>query len=121
MARLVAASFRAEALDLRQHALHARGSRLTAHGVMVAMQIAMVVTNLGRFPILSTEERDFPIAFNELCLGVMLMASAFAMPSWRRLRFDRVALVALLFAAIGAGSAFASVDKLNLDAFELFV
>lgn len=89
--------------------------------MIVAMQIAMVVTNLGRIPVLSTDERDFPLAFNELCLAVMLAACAMAMRSWRRLRFDRVALLALLFAAIGAGSAFGSVDKLNLDLFDLIV
>lgn len=81
----------------------------------------MVVTNLGRIPVLSTEDRDFPLAFNELCLGAMLVAAALAVPSWRSIRFDRVSFTALLFAAVGGGSALWSAHRFDMSGLELAV
>ena len=81
----------------------------------------MVVTNLGRIPVLSTEDRDFPIAVNELALGAMLVAAVFCVQSWESVRLDRVSVVALLFAAVGGTSAFFSIDRFDLTTIELIV
>lgn len=113
---------------LRVEALNADGSGslsstngLTFVKVFCWAQLAMVIANLGRIPVLSTEDRDFPIAFNELSLGAMLIAAALTLRSWRSIRFDRVSLTALLFAAIGAGSALWSMHRFDMTTVDLFV
>lgn len=95
--------------------------RLSFIKVFCWAQVLMVVTNLGRIPVLSTDERDFPLAFNELCLGAMLLAAALAVRSWKAVFVDRIAVTAILFALIGAGSAVWSVNRFDMDALELFV
>jgi hypothetical protein len=84
-------------------------------------QLLMVVANLGRIPVLSTDERDFPLAFNELCLGAMLIGACLTVRSWKSVFVDRVALTALVFAAIGGASAVWSVSRFGMSALELFV
>ncbi len=97
------------------------GGRLTFVKVFFWAQILMVVANLGRIPVLSTSERDFPLAFNEICLGVMLFAALLTVRSWRSVRLDGIALTALVFALIGGGSAVWSIQRFDLNALELFV
>jgi hypothetical protein len=84
-------------------------------------QVMMVVANLGRIPVLTTEEREFPLAFNELCLGIMLIGAALSIRSWKSLFVDRIAVTALVFAGIGAASAIWSISRFGLGPFELFV
>jgi hypothetical protein len=113
------ASFRP---DRPQWAPEARAIRgLTFVKVFCWAQLLMVVANLGRIPVLSTDERDFPIAFNEICLGVMIVAAGLTIRSWKSVVLDRVAVTALVFAAIGGGSAVWSVQRFDLSALELFV
>jgi hypothetical protein len=99
----------------------ASGKRLTFVKVFCWAQLLMVVANLGRIPVLSTDERDFPIAFNEICLGVMVVSAALTIRSWKSVFADRVTVTALVFAAIGAGSAIWSINRFDLSALELFV
>lgn len=95
--------------------------RLTFLQVFCWAQVLMMVTNLGRIPVLSTEERDFPIAFNELALASMLVAGFFCLSSWKAVRVDRVSIIALLFAMIGAGSAVWSVERFGMTPLDLVV
>src|SRR3954470_23461222 len=112
----MAAPLRAEALRLGAPRMADASRRpLTFVRVFCWAQILMVVTNLGRIPVLSTEERDFPLAFNEICLGVILVAAMLVVRSWRSVRFDGVTLTALLFAMVGAGSAIWSVQRFDMS------
>src|SRR5437762_12838969 len=95
--------------------------QLTFVKVFFWAQMSMVVANLGRIPVLSTEERDFPVAFNEICLGAMLLAAVLTVRSWRSIRIDGVALTALVFVLIGGGSAIWSIQRFDLSALELLV
>src|SRR5438477_5543872 len=97
------------------------GRQITFVRVFYWMQLLMVVMNLGRIPVLSTDERDFPLQFNELCLAGMLIAALFAIKSWRTIRIDSISIVALTFAFIGGASALWSVQRFDLTPFELFV
>ena len=94
---------------------------ISALRILCVAQLLMVVANLGRIPVISTEDRSIPITINELCLGVILLTGLIVMVQRRAARFDRVAVAALVFAAIGAGSAVWSVSRLGLSAFELAV
>jgi hypothetical protein len=95
--------------------------RLTFIKVFCFAQLAMVVANLGRIPVLSTEDRDFPLAFNELCLLAVLGAALLSIRHWEETFLDNVSLTALLFAAIGALSAIWSLERFDLSAIELIV
>jgi O-antigen ligase len=79
----------------------------------------MVLGNLGRIPVLFAEGKDAPILVNELLLVGVLGAAAVACLQARSLRLDAVTFAALAFAAIGAGSAFASALEYNLTGAQL--
>src|SRR5437016_11619618 len=96
---------RAEALQPGAARWAASSGQLTFVKVFFWAQLLMVVANLGRIPVLSTAERDIPLAFNEIVLGVMLFAAMLTVRSWRSVRLDGIALTALFFALIGGGSA----------------
>jgi O-antigen ligase len=92
-----------------------------AFGVFAIAQVGMVVANLGRIPVFSTGDRDAPIMINELLLGLVVVTGLVVSLQRGALRLDRVALVALLFAAIGAGSAVWCAREYGLTIFELAV
>jgi hypothetical protein len=96
-------------------------NRVTFVRVFCWAQLAMFVANLGRIPVLSTEDRDFPLAFNELCLLTILVAAVLAVRSWKGVFIDNVSMTALLFAAIGGASAIWSVQRFDMGFLELFV
>jgi hypothetical protein len=95
--------------------------RLSFMRVFTIAQLVMVVTNLGRIPVLSTEDRDFPVAINELALGAILVAALFCVRSWEAVRVDRVALMALVFAAVGGTSAVFSIERFDMSTIELII
>lgn len=97
--------------------------RLTVRAVTVfcAAQLMMLLANLGRIPLLSTGDRDVPITLNEVALGVMLATGILVALASRTLRLDRIAVIALLFAAVGAGSAVWSVQRFGMSLFELLI
>jgi hypothetical protein len=97
------------------------GRRLTFMSVFWCAQLLMVVTNLGRIPVLSTEERDFPLAFNELCLGAVLLSAAMVARSWKSVYLDRISVTAVLFAVIGGGSAIWSLTRFPMGPVGLLV
>jgi O-antigen ligase len=73
----------------------------------IALQAALfllIVGQIGRIPFLDTGDRSAPIQVNELVLAGLFAMGAAAWVATRQLRIDRVAVAALIFAAIGAGS-----------------
>jgi O-antigen ligase len=109
----------------------ARSARLSTVGepgigvrpvlVIQAMLLLLVTANLGRIPVLSTGERQAPILINDLAVAVILGTAALAGLRARSFRLDAVALLVLLFALIGAGSALLAVPRFGLSPFELLV
>ena len=97
------------------------GARVSFIQIFCWAQLAMVVMNLGRIPVLNTADREFPIAFNEICLGVMLVAAAMTIRSWESLFVDRISVTALIFALIGAGSAVWSLERFDMGPIGLIV
>src|SRR5262245_31964240 len=92
--------------------------------IPVLLQLAlllMVVANLGRIPIFSSGGRDVPVLVNDLAIGVVLLAGMAAMAAHRRFVVDRVVGFALLFAAIGAVSAFLTIPRFGLTPIEVVV
>lgn len=83
--------------------------------------LLLLVANLGRIPLLSTEGREIPVLLNDLAVGALLIAGGLAALLHRRLVLDRVAVAALVFAAVGAGSALYSVPRFGLTPGELAV
>jgi hypothetical protein len=96
----------------------------TRRGVrpVAALRIAvacMLIGNLGRIPLFSAGSKDAPLLFNEIALAGVLLLGAVACLQARALRLDRVALVALGFAGVGALSALLGAAKFNLSGAEL--
>ena len=54
--------------------------------VLQAALLLLFVANLGRLSIFSTGEREAPILFNDLCVGVLLCVGAFVAVRRRSLR-----------------------------------
>ena len=79
----------------------------------------MLLGNLGRIPIIATEAKEAPLLVNEFALLATLGAGALACLQARSLRLDSVALAALTFAALGAGSAAIAGARYGLSGFEL--
>jgi hypothetical protein len=90
----------------------------------VALQFALLaslVSNLVRIPLFDAGEANAPILVNDIAIALMLATGAAVIARNRSLRLDRVAISALVFAAIGASSAIAGVFKYDLTAFELAI
>jgi hypothetical protein len=85
------------------------------------MLLMLVIANLGRIPVFSTGERQAPILVNDLCVACIIGAAVLASLRTRSFRLDRVALLALGFAAIGAASAVLAVPRFGLSVFQLLV
>ena len=102
--------------DLRGHG----GTlRLRPVQVLEVGLLLLVVGNLGHIPFLNLGARQAPIFLNDVCAMATLVAGGLAAARARSLRLDNVALVALLFVAIGFLSAVASVVRFGLTPFEL--
>jgi O-antigen ligase len=95
--------------------------RLGALAVLSAAQIIMLVANLGRIPVLSTGDRSVPITLNEMAVGLVLATGFVVVVQKRRFVIDRVALLAMVFAAIGAVSAAWSMRRFGMSLFELLI
>lgn len=83
--------------------------------------LVLVVANLGRLPAFDTGGRSAPILLNDVAVGLAIIGGLTASIAGRRLVLDRIALLALAFAAVGAGSAALSAREYGLTAMELAV
>jgi O-antigen ligase len=84
-------------------------------------QLGMVLANLARIPVLSTGDREAPVTINEILLGAIILVGLIAAVRRRSLRVDSVAVIAALFALVGAGSALWTAQQYGLSVFELTV
>lgn len=81
--------------------------------------ILSVLGQLGRVPLIWTQGKDAPVLIHEIVLLAALLAGALACLQARSLKLDGVVIAALVFAAIGAGSAVIAGDTFHLSGFEL--
>ena len=87
-----------------------------------ALQIALlllVVANLGRIPVLDLGRRQAPILVNDICTAAVIGIGTLFMMRAKSLRLNDVALAGLLFASIGALSAFAAIPRFGLSGIEI--
>ena len=98
-----------------------RGLVLRGADVLRAAIAMLVVANLGRIPAFSTGDREAPVLLNDLCVAAFVAFGLAISFAHRSFRLDRIGLVALSFAGLGAASAFASANRVGLTSFELLV
>lgn len=86
--------------------------------VLQVMIAGLVLTNLGRAPILF-HGPEWPVLVNDLLVWTALAVCAAACLQARRLRVDPLVAVAGVFACIGTGSAVWAAQKYALSTYEL--
>ncbi|MBT3497721.1 MAG: O-antigen ligase family protein [Gemmatimonadales bacterium] len=79
----------------------------------------LVAGQLARVPIASAGAKEAPLLVNDVVLGALILTGVLAAVRYRTLRLDRVALLALLFAAIGGIGVIGAVSKFGLSAFDV--
>jgi O-antigen ligase len=83
--------------------------------------LLMLLSNLGRIPLLWTGDHFAPLLVNDIALTLALMIGTGAIVRTRKLRLDGVAFAALAFACIGGGSAIAAVPRFGISTAALVV
>ena len=89
--------------------------------VVQVLILVLLTANLGRIPLISTGESSAPLLVNDMAVAFLAMIGLAFAAMTRSLRLDRVALIAVLFAAIGAASAFVTARNYGFSTFELAV
>ena len=79
----------------------------------------LLTANLGRIPIVSAGESSAPLLINDLAVAFVVLLGVSAGLATRSFRIDRAGLIGLVFAAIGASSAFATAHSYGFSQFEL--
>jgi hypothetical protein len=105
-----------------ESALGASASRRSVVPVTSLLRLAlllMIVAQLGRIPVLSAGAKEAPILVNDFFVLLLILAAGLAAARRQRLRLDDTAVLALVFAAIGAISALLAIPKFGLTFFEL--
>jgi hypothetical protein len=88
------------------------------------LQLALLVlftTTLGRIPAIDLGQKQAMLFATDLGVIAVLMTGAVVLMRSRSVRLNSTAIAALIFAGIGAASAFAAIPRFGLDAFEVFV
>ena len=93
--------------------------RMRPAGVLRWGLLLLFVGNLGHIPLLDLGARSAPLFLNDLCALATLFVGGVAMAHARSMRLNDVAMLALLFIAIGALSAVGSIVRFGLTPFEL--
>jgi hypothetical protein len=83
--------------------------------------VLMLVGQLGRIPVLPTGTGEAPLLVNDIWVMGMIATGVVSGLVSRSFRIDRVAGIALIFAALGGISAVLSVPRYGLSAYELLV
>jgi hypothetical protein len=83
--------------------------------------VGLLIGNLGRIPAFSTGQRQTAILLNDLFVAAVLFAGVVHAVAMRSLKLDRVATLALAFAAVGGGSTLYSITRFGLTPSEVLV
>jgi hypothetical protein len=95
--------------------------RLRLPGAIRIAIALLIVANLGRVPLLSTGDREAPLLLNDLCMLAILGLGAVAGVTTRSFVIDRVTMLALLFASIGAYSALLAIPRYGITPWQLVI
>ena len=98
-----------------------RSHRVRASSLLRGVIALMIVANLGRIPLLSTGDREAPLLLNDVCMLFMIGVAALSGVMARSFRLDRVSIIALVFASVGAYSALLAIPRYGLSPFQLLV
>jgi hypothetical protein len=82
--------------------------------LVVLSFIGILSGQMGRLPLAGVGGKEAPLILTDALLLVVLAGSAWLLVRERRLEVDRVALLALLFAGVGALSTLASISRFGL-------
>ena len=88
------------------------------------LQLALLVlftTTLGRIPAIDLGQKQAMVFATDLGVLAVLITGAIVLMRSRSVRLNTTAIAALIFAGIGAASAFAAIPRFGLEAFEVFV
>lgn len=89
---------------------------------VTALRIALlllVVGNLGRIPVLDLGQRSAPLLINDIAAMAVLLVGGMAMIGARSLRLNDVAIAGIVFAAIGALSTLAGIQRFGFSTLEV--
>lgn len=95
--------------------------RVRLFGAIRVAIALLVVANLGRVPVLSTGDREAPLLLNDLCMLFIVGMGAITGIAARSFRVDRLTLMALVFASIGAYSALLAVPRYGISPWQLVI
>lgn len=94
--------------------------RLKIPNLLAISLFLIIVGNLGRVPFLDGGEKEAPLLLTDVVVTLVVVIGAIAAMQNRRLQFDRPAILALVFATIGALSAVLAVPRFGLTPFQFF-
>ena len=97
----------------------AGGPRIEPATILQGALLLLVVSNLGRIPLLDLGNRSAPLLVNDIAVMGVLAATLLTAFRRRSLWLDDVACMGLLFAAIGAGSALFAMPRFGLSGIEI--
>lgn len=95
--------------------------RFRVLGALRVVIALLVVANLGRIPLLATGDREAPLLLNDICMVFVVGVGALAGLMARSFRLDRLTMLALLFASVGAYSALLAVPRYGLTSWQLVI
>jgi O-antigen ligase len=112
-------SSRPESLSIAALEPFAYERKLSLVTLVQGLILLLLTANLGRIPVVSAGESSAPLLINDVAVAVVVLLGLVAGLATRSFRIDRPGLIGLLFAAIGATSAFATARSYGFATFEL--
>lgn len=110
---------RAESPSIAAFEPWAAGRGLSLATIVQGLILIVLTANLGRIPVVSEGENSAPLLINDVAVALMLLLGLAVGLATRSFRLDRPALIGLMFAAIGASSAFGTAHRHGFSTFEL--
>jgi hypothetical protein len=95
------------------------GRTLSLVALVQGLILLLLTANLGRIPVVSAGESSAPLLVNDIAVALVVLLGLVAGIATRSFRIDRPGLITLVFAAIGASSAFATARAYGFAPFEL--
>lgn len=95
--------------------------RIRIFGAIRVAVALLVVANLGRIPLISTGDREAPLLLNDLCMMGVVFIGALAGLRSRSFVIDRLTMLALLFAFVGAYSAMLAIPRYGISPWQLAI
>jgi Lipid A core - O-antigen ligase and related enzymes len=88
--------------------------------IRVAINL-LVVANLGRIPLLSTGDREAPLLLNDIAMLSVIGVAVLAGVTARSFRVDRLTILALMFASVGAYAAMLAIPRYGITPWQLVI